>query len=134
MAMATGMVKRAEGSRNGTERMMGRLMLARMKTLEEGIQEVMREFKEMRTSTQANSPVASIHGGRPSTREGARDKGKKVVRRKSRPRSRAGIKGLEKEIGDETDSPKRSDKEIEKENVTPENAIIADFIQKGNSY
>lgn len=48
-----------------TEAMMGRLMLARMKTLEEGFAEVVKEFRELSTRTTAgNSSVeGSLLGG-----------------------------------------------------------------------
>jgi hypothetical protein len=68
LAMATG----AFGGRTGanaegeSEKMMGRLMLARMKTLEEGFAEVVKEFRGLRTA--GNS---SVENDLP-----ARDKGK----------------------------------------------------------
>jgi hypothetical protein len=77
MAVATGMVKGQEGE---TERMMGRLMLARMKTLEEGFQEVVRNLEELRSSGSANSPV---------------ERGLKRRKRKERPITRAGPRGDE---------------------------------------
>ncbi|EKD17476.1 uncharacterized protein L3040_005079 [Drepanopeziza brunnea f. sp. 'multigermtubi'] len=60
MALATGGLKgfgkgKSNSREEDTERMMGRLMLARMKTLEEGFQEVVREFRGMRTA--GNSSV-----------------------------------------------------------------------------
>lgn len=82
--MATGMVKNAGASSDGTDRLMGRLMLAKMKTLEEGLLEVVREFKEMRT--QGNSPADTGDDRK-------RDKGKRVPRKKKemqRPSSAAG--------------------------------------------
>jgi hypothetical protein len=84
MAMATGMVKNAGAGNDGTDRLMGRLMLAKMKTLEEGLLEVVREFKEMRT--QGNSPADTGDDKK-------RDKGKKAARKKKetqRPSSAAG--------------------------------------------
>ncbi|RKF73723.1 putative integral membrane channel protein [Golovinomyces cichoracearum] len=47
MAIATGAFKNNAGSKDDDD-MMGRLMLARMKTLEEGFAEVVKEFKVMR--------------------------------------------------------------------------------------
>lgn len=59
MALATGGLKGLRGERDRElvegEAMMGRLMLARMKTLEEGFAEVVREFRGMRTA--GNSSV-----------------------------------------------------------------------------
>lgn len=43
-----------------TEAMMGRLMLARMKTLEEGFADVVREFREMGMRTEGNSIEGSV--------------------------------------------------------------------------
>ena len=67
--------------------MMGRLMLARMKTLEEGFAEVVREFRGMRTA--GNSSVDGENGsykGKGKERAGTRRKrgGREgMVRRKS---------------------------------------------------
>lgn len=58
MARATGGLKdphRGSRERGDTEAMMGRLMLARMKTLEEGFAEVVKEFRGLRTA--GNSSV-----------------------------------------------------------------------------
>ena len=72
MALATGGWKGfgKEKGTDETEGMMGRLMLARMKTLEEGFQEVVREFRSAnpgvsRGSTARNSAAAnsSVEGG-----------------------------------------------------------------------
>jgi hypothetical protein len=117
MAMAQGLVKTAADSNDGTERMMGRLMLARMKNLEEGLQEVVREFKEMRT--QRNS---SADTGDERRRE--RDKGKKVAgkkrhreRERQRPRSAAGKENIRAEGQEKT-----------------EDKIVGAFFKKGSSY
>ena len=65
MAMATGALKglgpRAD-RREDTEGMMGRLMLARMKTLEEGFAEVVKEFRGMRTAGNSSVENESLLG------------------------------------------------------------------------
>ncbi len=128
MAMATGMVKNAGGINDGSDHMMSRLVLAKMKTLEEGLQEVVREFKEMRT--QGNSPVDTGEEGGSRKRDGGRsrekDKGKKSAgaarkekeKDRQRPSSAAG-EGQEKTQDD-----------VEK---TPEDKIIEAFLKKGSS-
>ena len=56
LAMATGGLKRNKSTED-TDGMMGRLLLARMKTLEEGFADVVKEVREMRTA--GNSSVGS---------------------------------------------------------------------------
>jgi hypothetical protein len=56
LAMAIGGLKRNKSTED-TEGMMGRLLLARMKTLEEGFADVVKEVREMRTA--GNSSVGS---------------------------------------------------------------------------
>ncbi|KAI9883048.1 MAG: hypothetical protein M1823_005185 [Watsoniomyces obsoletus] len=48
MAIATGAVRARRGGSGGDSQMMGRLMLARMQTLEEGFKELLREVKQLR--------------------------------------------------------------------------------------
>lgn len=67
MALATGGLKglRGESSRREeTEGMMGRLMLARMKTLEEGFAEVVKEFRGLRTAGNSSVEDAGFVAGR----------------------------------------------------------------------
>lgn len=88
MAMATGMMGRGRGEDRG-ERVMGRLVLARMKTLEEGIQDVARELKVLREERERERIGRRLGGGssglgsRPLTREG---KGKERERERERGR------------------------------------------------
>lgn len=114
MAMATGLMKNTGAGNDSTDRMMGRLMLARMKTLEEGLQEVAREFKEMRT--RGNSPVDT---GEDRRRVG--DKRKRVVGKKREKESRR---------------PSSAGKEISRLETgeTPEDGIIGALSKKGSSY
>ena len=64
MAMATNFggreAQRMNARGENTEAMMGRLMLARMKTLEEGFADVVREFREMGMRTEGNSIEGSV--------------------------------------------------------------------------
>ncbi|CZT11339.1 hypothetical protein WAI453_010995 [Rhynchosporium graminicola] len=83
MAMATGGLKAFQGSRSkeaDTERMMGRLMLARMKTLEESFADVVKEFRGMRTVDNSSIDNESV--------EQRRDKGKGREKEKSPSRKR----------------------------------------------
>lgn len=76
-----------------TEAMMGRLMLARMKTLEEGFADVVREFREMGMRTAGNSVEGSVGSLRG---EVGRWKGKE--REKEREREREVGRKVKKEV------------------------------------
>jgi hypothetical protein len=67
-----------------TEAMMGRLMLARMKTLEEGFAEVVKEFRELSTRTTAGN--SSVEGSLLGAAVNAKGKGKEKVKEKRRSR------------------------------------------------
>ena len=71
MAMATAMAKRR--GEEESDGMMGRLMLARMKTLEEGFAEVVKEFRGMRTA--GNSSVEGWNGNSNEHSEKRRSRG-----------------------------------------------------------
>jgi hypothetical protein len=114
MAMATGLMKTTGVGNDSTDRMMGRLMLARMKTLEEGLQEVVREFREMRT--QGNSPADTGDDRRRAGDKGKKVAGKKRERENWRPSS-AG-----------KDIARRNTREI------PEEGTFEAFLKKGSSY
>jgi hypothetical protein len=124
LAMATGAFGgRARGNtEEESEKMMGRIMLARMKTLEEGFAEVVKEFREMRTA--GNS---SVENDLPS-----RDKGKwKEKERKAKK------KGMVRTTSD-IDFAKldRKGKEKEKGNEhadTPDGEILSRYRSKGSS-
>lgn len=83
MAMATGGLKGLHRREKEDEGMMGRLMLARMKTLEEGFAEVVREFKGMQSRTAGNSSVEGV-----DENIAPRDKGKGRERVKKKKPSR----------------------------------------------
>jgi hypothetical protein len=114
MAMATGLMKNTGAGNDSTDRMMGRLMLARMKTLEEGLQEVVREFKEMRT--QGNSPADTGEDRRQVGDKGKSVAGKKREKESRRPSS-AGKEVARRESGE-----------------TPEDGTTEALLKKGSSY
>ncbi|TVY49034.1 Calcium channel, partial [Lachnellula occidentalis] len=90
MAMATGGLKGLHRKEQGDEGMMGRLMLARMKTLEEGFAEVVKEFKGMQSRTAGNSSVEGLDADVTSRDKGkGRERGKK--NKPSRPASELGF-------------------------------------------
>ena len=82
MAFATGAMQagQAAGSENDDQRMMGRLMLVRMNTLEEGFREILKEVKEWRKgdAKAAQYDLRSSNGARASKR--SRKEGKMKAR------------------------------------------------------
>ena len=135
MAMATGGLKAFQGSRSKeaeTERMMGRLMLARMKTLEEGFAEVVREFRGMRTAGNSSVENESVIDHR-------REKGKGKEKEKQPPRKRKGLPRSTSEVDFATIERGRSGerKELPVEYAegqhTPEAQILQRYISKGSS-
>jgi hypothetical protein len=133
MAMATGALKGLgpqNGREEGTEGMMGRLMLARMKTLEEGFAEVVREFRGMRTA--GNSSVENESLG-----FGVRGKGKEkaVTGKKRRPQGMARTRS-EVDVTALSKDAKGKDNErtiVGEEEMTPEGHIIERYLTKGSS-
>ena len=140
MAMATGALKglgqRADRGED-TEGMMGRLMLARMKTLEEGFAEVVREFRGMRTAGNSSVENDSLIG---AGVVGARGKGKERAAggggRKRRPndlaraRSEFDVTALTKGVA----KGKENEGVMEPiEDVTPEENILERYMTKGSS-
>jgi hypothetical protein len=125
MAMATGALKANRAGREETEGMMGRLMLARMKTLEEGFAEVVREFRGMRTAGNSSVENDSLgFGGRGKGKEkigGGRKKREVMKRTRSDIDVTAIGKGKEnEEVGQD-------------EEMTPEGQIIERYLTKGSS-
>jgi hypothetical protein len=144
MALATGGLKgfggRDAAKGEDTEGMMGRLMLARMKTLEEGFAEVVREFRGMRTagnSSVENESLAIKDKGKDKERErklGHRKKGNE----KGMPRTRSEVDFSK--VGMGLDDAKGKGKEnvgleFEKEGHkdTPEGEILGRYVSKGSS-
>jgi hypothetical protein len=144
MALATGGLKgfggRDAAKGEDTEGMMGRLMLARMKTLEEGFAEVVREFRGMRTagnSSVENESLAIKDKGKGKERErkpGHRKKGNE----KGMPRTRSEVDFSK--VGMGLDDAKGKGKEnvgleFEKEGHkdTPEGEILGRYVSKGSS-
>ncbi|RDW69847.1 hypothetical protein BP6252_08867 [Coleophoma cylindrospora] len=123
MAMATGAAKRT--GNDETEGMMGRLMLARMKTLEEGFQEVVREFRGLSrpNTTKTNSPVETGGSDQGAAQERRR---RKKGKERERPTSHAGMLGF-------GSSQRENEHEHDMEIDTPEGAILQRFTSRGNS-
>jgi len=136
MAMATGALK-GLGTRAGreedTDGMMGRLMLARMKTLEEGFAEVVREFREMRTA--GNSSVEGNDnlgvGGKGKGKERAGMGRKRKLEGMVRTRSEVDVSTLAK---DSRKGKENEDVDVGKaEELTLEGHIIERYLTKGSS-
>lgn len=140
MALATGGLK-AFGGREAnkgedTGGMMGRLMLARMKTLEEGFAEVVKEFRGMRTA--GNSSVENDTA--PSK---APPKGKskeKLIRKKNLAGEGRQLPHTTSEIDFSKMVQKGKGREGESLSLdfgadknTPEGGIIRSYISKGSS-
>jgi hypothetical protein len=142
MALATGGLK-GFGGRQGnegedTDGMMGRLMLARMKTLEEGFAEVVKEFRGMRTA--GNS---SVENDFPAPTKGKAKEKEKLPGRKRKgdigriPHTTSEIdfskmmsKGKEKDT-DHIGLNAREEEELNKD--SPEGEIIRRYRSKGSS-
>ena len=131
MAMATGIVPRNIGGRGAgaendgsTDRMMGRLMLARMKTLEEGLEEVVRGFRDMKRASTVNSVEGSLDGDDILHRlPGYKARAKKSSRKKEKEVVRPSSAGRFEDLN----------QPLEKDNK-PEDEILVDFTKKGSSF
>ncbi|CAD6448547.1 f0e7a120-99ba-474b-af5d-3371ab3f9f83 [Sclerotinia trifoliorum] len=154
MAIATEMAMKRDKKEETADGMMGRLMLARMKTLEEGFAEVVKEFRGMRTA--GNSSVEN----EPSM---AKWREAKVDKKKKRPSSAnlsqakseinveslrmTSSKGKEKGYFDNNHGggdistaglevegfTSRGTSEYKTPYETPDAGIIAQYLTKGNS-
>jgi hypothetical protein len=140
MAMATGGLKAFQGSRSKeaeTERMMGRLMLARMKTLEEGFAEVVKEFRGMRTA--GNSSVENESVDYRKDKGKGKGKEKEKEKEKPAPKKRKGLPRSTSEVdfatidrgrsGERRDGPA----EYAENEHTPEAEVLRRYISKGSS-
>ncbi|EDN92689.1 hypothetical protein SS1G_08552 [Sclerotinia sclerotiorum 1980 UF-70] len=154
MAIATEMAMKRDKKEETADGMMGRLMLARMKTLEEGFAEVVKEFRGMRTA--GNSSVEN----EPSIAKWREAKGDKKKKRPgsanlSQTKSEINVeslrmtssKGKEKGYFDNNhgggDIPtgglevegftSRGTSEYKTPYETPDAGIIAQYLTKGNS-
>ncbi|KAN0096865.1 hypothetical protein V8E51_015670 [Hyaloscypha variabilis] len=136
MALATGGLKgfggRSGGGKGGDTEdngMMGRLMLARMKTLEEGFAEVVKEFRGMGLRTAGNSSVELDESGKGKGRE--RDKGR---RRRGLPRTKSEVNVAKVGLGLEGhDAVGNENIEVEGSRDTPEQDIIARYVVRQGS-
>lgn len=135
MAMATGVLK-GLGARAGreedTEGMMGRLMLARMKTLEEGFAEVVREVRGMRTAGNSSVENDSLgFGGRGKAKERPGEGRKRRPERMVRTRSEVNVSALGRNAG------KGKEKEGagigEGADLAPEGYVLERHLTKGSS-
>ncbi|KAM3080415.1 hypothetical protein ACMFMG_005370 [Clarireedia jacksonii] len=116
MALATNManLKRAKGEESA-DGMMGRLMLARMKTLEEGFAEVVREFRGAGMKTAGNSSVEN----ETSAGVGKRRDGKVLIgekRKVKRPGTGGNVPGGRSEVEGQGRRQSLKGKEKEQEN------------------
>jgi len=121
MAMATGGLKPFGGrgeKKDEDDGMMGRLMLARMKTLEEGFAEVVKEFRGMRTA--GNSSVENE-----SSRPKSKGKGRK--RRSGLVRTSSAVEFEKLSCG-----PSEG-KGLETKKETPEGKVIITHVSGGSS-
>ncbi|KAL3419841.1 integral membrane channel protein [Phlyctema vagabunda] len=130
MAMATGMAKRERVE--DTEGMMGRLMLARMKTLEEGFQEVVREFRGVSraNTTKTNSPVETAGSEQAAGPEKRR---RKKGKERERPISRSSLKDFVGRPGPSKGKGKGKDNLEAEKTWAPEDEVIEHYLAKGNS-
>ncbi|KAH8594454.1 hypothetical protein B0O99DRAFT_595389 [Bisporella sp. PMI_857] len=134
MALATGGLKalRGETGRGEDDGMMGRLMLARMKTLEEGFAEVVREVRGMRTA--GNS---SVEGNNETSRVGKGGEAGWKGKGKEKAAARRKKEGLPRTKSDvdvhRTLSRGGQYEEGIKEEQTPEAEILEKYMAKGSS-
>jgi hypothetical protein len=138
MAMATGGLKGPAVGRAGqqedTDGMMGRLMLARMKTLEEGFAEVVKEFRGMRTAGNSSVEGADNLGSMEGRRE--KGKGREKAGRKKKAEGRLALARTTSEI-DFVDTKKGKGVEnlipVHKHEDTPEEAVLERYVAKRSS-
>lgn len=136
MAMATGGLKtfggRDRGKGEDTEGMMGRLMLARMKTLEEGFAEVVKEFRGMRTagnsSVEGNEEVRKGKGKERERHAGGKRRSGHSTRMMRTTSELDFGKGVTKMSGAEEGGEGGEDRDD-----TPEGLIIKRYASKGSS-
>ncbi|KAE8447217.1 hypothetical protein EG329_011048 [Mollisiaceae sp. DMI_Dod_QoI] len=136
LAMATGGLKafgRAAEKGGDTDGMMGRLMLARMKTLEEGFAEVVKEFRGMRTagnSSVENENVSTKGKGKEKEKSRRKPKGMSMVRTTSE----VDIAKMDRDIERRGQKEEiRMGDDVLTDRDTPEGDIIRRYISKGSS-
>ncbi|QSZ34244.1 hypothetical protein DSL72_005834 [Monilinia vaccinii-corymbosi] len=156
MAIATKMAMQRDKTEETADGMMGRLMLARMKTLEEGFAEVVKEFRGMRTavtSSVENEPsVGKQRGGKGDKKKKLPPSNSNLSQTKSEINNTEGLgmqssKGKEKgyfddDHGDDDDPSagfdvegitSRGTSEYKTPYETPETGIIAEYLAKESS-
>lgn len=141
MALATGGLKDfggrdggGKGGDNEDSGMMGRLMLARMKTLEEGFAEVVKEFRGMGLRTAGNSSVELDEGLKGKGRE----KDRVARKRRGLPRTKSDVNVAKVGLGldDRVEGKGKENVELEGggSRDTPEEEIIARYnVRQGSS-
>jgi hypothetical protein len=140
MALATGGLKAfgerggAKGGEGDDSGMMGRLMLARMKTLEEGFAEVVKEFRGMGLRTAGNSSVELND----DVGKGKGGMGQRRAKRRGLPRTKSAVDvgkvglGLESEAGGK-DGDGEGECEGGGSKDAPETEIIGTYVRQGSS-
>lgn len=126
LAMATGALKRNKSTED-TDGMMGRLLLARMKTLEESFADMVKEVREMRTA--GNSSVGS------NDDRHVRPKGKQreVKGRRGTALVRASSEVNIAALGQNSSRGKESGKVVEGED-SPDGPVRLRALSKGGSF
>ncbi|KIN00129.1 hypothetical protein OIDMADRAFT_199298 [Oidiodendron maius Zn] len=126
LAMATGALKRNKSTED-TDGMMGRLLLARMKTLEESFADMVKEVREMRTA--GNSSVGS-NDDRHVRPEG---KQREVKGRRGTALVRASSEVNIAALGQNSSRGKESGKVVERED-SPDGPVRLRALSKGGSF
>lgn len=147
MALATGGLKGfggRDGNKGEDDGMMGRLMLARMKTLEEGFAEVVKEFRGMRTAGNSSVEGEPISGkGKAKDRDrlsdrlpGRKRKGDRgIIPHTTSEIDFTKLASLNKGKGKEDDGLSLETSRADDDNTrdTPEEGIIRRFQRQGSS-
>ncbi|KAH8651640.1 hypothetical protein BGZ60DRAFT_189390 [Tricladium varicosporioides] len=134
MAMATGGLK---GPQSGTKKaedtdgMMGRLMLARMKTLEEGFAEVVKEFRGMRTAGNSSAEGANDYFGAVQMRKD-KEKGKGKAKKKKE-KSHLSRTTSEIDFAKAKENRREEFEDVEEQPDTAEGAALEKFMTRGSS-
>ncbi|KAH6663014.1 hypothetical protein B0J14DRAFT_495308 [Halenospora varia] len=134
MAMATGGLKGLQGGTRKTEDtdgMMGRLMLARMKTLEEGFAEVVKEFRGMRTAGNSSAEGANDYFGAVQMRKD-KEKGKGKSKKKKY-KSHLSRTTSEVDFAKAKENRREGFEDVEEQPDTAEGAILERYMMRGSS-
>ncbi|PBP16376.1 integral membrane channel protein [Diplocarpon rosae] len=135
MALATGGLKgfgrgKSDSREGDTERMMGRLMLARMKTLEEGFADVVREFRGMRTAGNSSVENELLDSRRDRGRGKEKENQRPKQKRKALPRTTSEVDFASMDRGRSVEA-KALGQDVGA--ATPEGAVLQRYMSKGSS-